>query len=455
MTQNALMTILLAAGKGTRMQSDLPKVLHQVAGRSMVGHVIEAAKDAGASYQAVVLGHGADQVRDTVEGSSLNLETFLQIEQLGTAHAVLAAREALEEFSGYVVVLYGDTPLLVSSTIKKLTALLDEGADIAVLGFEANDPTGYGRLLLDPIGNLFAIREHKDASDEELTIKLCNSGVYAFRSEHMLGLLDAIDNNNAKGEYYLTDIIEIAHKNGLSISTLTGDEEEVLGINDRLQLAEAEKVLQNRMRKKAMEQGATLQAPETVYFSYDTQIGRDVIIEPNVFFAPGVIVEDGVHIRGFSYFEKSIIRRGAVVGPYARMRPDADIGENAKIGNFVEIKKSVIEAGAKVSHLSYIGDTRVGAGANIGAGTIVCNYDGFIKHKTEIGENAFVGSNTSLVAPVTIGNGAYIGSGSVITKDVPGDALGLSRSEQIEREGWAPEYRSKKEAEKAELKNKK
>lgn len=452
MTQNVLMTIILAAGKGTRMQSNLPKVLHQIAGRPLVSHVIEAAKDAGASQQAVVLGHGAEHVRDVVSGHSGRIDTFLQTEQLGTAHAVLAARQALESFKGYVVVLYGDTPLLVPSTIKILTDALDKGADIAVLGFEAADPTGYGRLLLDESGNLAAIREHKDASEEELKINLCNSGVYAFRSEHMLGLLEAIDNDNAKGEYYLPDAIEIGRKNGLSITALTCDEEEVQGINDRVQLAEAEKILQNRMRRNAMEQGATLQAPETVYFSYDTRIGRDVIIEPNVVFAPGVTIEDDAHIRGFSYFEKSIIRRGAVVGPYARMRPDADIGENAKIGNFVEIKKSVVEAGAKVSHLSYIGDTRVGAGANIGAGTIVCNYDGFLKHKTDIGENAFVGSNTALVAPVKIGNGAYIGSGSVITEDVPGDALGLSRSEQIEREGWAPKYRSRKEAEKAEQK---
>ncbi len=421
----------------------------------MVSHVIAAAEDAGASRQAVVLGHGAEEVRGVIETSSGNIETFIQHEQLGTAHAVLAAREALDSFSGHVVILYGDTPLLVASTLQKLASKLDEGADIAVLGFEAKDPTGYGRLLIDGSGSLVAIREHKDATDEELKITLCNSGVYAFRSEHLPGLLDAIDNNNAKGEYYLPDAVEIGRKNGLSISTLTCDEQEVLGINDRVQLAEAEKVLQNRMRQKAMEQGATLQAPDTVYFSYDTLIGRDVIIEPNVVFAPGVVIEDGAHIRGFSYFEKSIIRKGAVVGPYARMRPDADIGENAKIGNFVEIKKSVVEAGAKVNHLSYIGDTRVGAGANIGAGTIVCNYDGFLKHKTDIGENAFVGSNTALVAPVKIGDGAYIGSGSVITEDVPGDALGLSRSEQVQREGWASNYRSRKEAEKTGLNNKK
>lgn len=455
MTQNALMTLLLAAGKGTRMQSGLPKVLHEIAGRSLVSHVMAAAEEAGADRQVVVLGHGAEQVKEVIGATGTSAETYLQTEQLGTAHAVLASREALESFSGYIIILYGDTPLVTAPTIAKLTEALDHGADIAVLGFETANPYGYGRLIVDAAGQLTAIREEKDASEDEKKINFCNSGMYALKSEHILSLLDRVNNNNAKGEYYLTDIIEIGKNDGLFIKALKCDEEEVLGINDRVQLAEAERVMQNRMREEAMRNGATLQAPETVYFSYDTKIGRDVIIEPNVVFAPGVEIQDGAHIRGFSYFEQSIIRKGAVVGPYARMRPEADIGENAKIGNFVEVKKSVVEAGAKVNHLSYIGDARVGSGANIGAGTIICNYDGFLKHKTDIGQGAFIGSNSALVAPLNIGKGAYIGSGSVITEDVPADSLALTRSEQTGREGWAIKYRTRKEQEKAERKNNK
>ncbi len=455
MTQNALMTLLLAAGKGTRMQSELPKVLHEIAGRSMVSHVMAAADEAGAGRQVVVLGHGAEQVSEIVTSTQSSAETFIQTEQLGTAHAVLAAREALESFSGYIVILYGDTPLVLSSTIAKLTEALDQGADIAVLGFETDNPFGYGRLIVGADGQLSAIREEKDANEEEKKITFCNSGMYALKSDHILSLLDRVQNNNANGEYYLTDIIEIGKTDGLSIKALVCDEEEVLGINDRIQLSEAEKIMQNRLRHNAMKNGATLQAPETVYFSYDTKIGRDVLIEPNVTFAPGVEVQDNAHIRGFSYFEQSIIRKGAVVGPYARMRPETDIGENAKIGNFVEVKKSVVEAGAKVNHLSYIGDARVGSGANIGAGTIICNYDGFLKHKTDIGEGAFVGSNSALVAPVNIGKGAYIGSGSVITENVPDDSLALTRSEQTGRDGWAASYRTRKEQEKAEKKKSK
>ncbi len=442
MTQTSFLPIILAAGKGTRMKSSLPKVLHPVAGRSMIQHVIAVAKQAGAEQQAIVIGHESEKVRSAILSDTQNSQIFMQTEQLGTAHAVLAAREAIENYTGYVLVLYGDTPLLKSETLIKLANVLENGTDVAVLGFEAEDPTGYGRLLLDEAGKLIAIREQKDANEEEQKVRLCNSGVIAVHTNHMLSLLDRVGNNNAKQEYYLTDIIEIANNDNLTVGTLICDELEVLGVNDKLQLSEAEFVLQKRLRATAMKEGVTMIAPDTVTLSYDTKFGIDVIIEPNVFFAPGVEVEDNVHIRAFSHFEKCKISNGAVVGPYARLRPETEIGPDAKIGNFVEVKKAIIETGAKVNHLSYIGDARVGAEANIGAGTIICNYDGYFKHHTDIGKNAFVGSNSSLVAPVKIGDGAFVGSGSVITKNVSPDALALTRAQQTEREQWAIKYRT-------------
>lgn len=442
MSRRPLLVVVLAAGQGTRMKSAHPKVLHKVGGRSMLGHVLALAKDLQPESVAVVIGPGMDDVRAETLRDAPSAEVFVQEERKGTADAVLAARSALARHKGDVIVLYADTPLLQSSTLEDLRARLDAGAGIAVLGFEAADPMGYGRLLTDAEGWLTAIREEKDASAAESAIKLCNSGVMAFRLDDVVGVLSRIDNNNAKGEYYLTDAVAIAGGAGSKAAVLTCAEEDVLGVNSRDQLAVAEAIFQKRARLAAMREGATLTAPETVWFSYDTKIGRDVTIEPNVFFGPGCTVEDGVEILANCHFEKARIGKGARVGPFARLRPGADLGENVHVGNFVEVKNSTLGSGAKANHLSYLGDGTVGAGANIGAGTIFCNYDGFFKHRTEIGERAFVGSNTSLVAPVKIGAGAYIGSGSVITKDVAADALALERSTQDDRPGWAAKFRT-------------
>lgn len=442
MSRRPLLVVVLAAGQGTRMKSAHPKVLHKVGGRSMLGHVLALAKQLQPEAVAVVIGPGMDDVRAETLNNVPSAEVFVQEERKGTADAVLAARSALTRHQGDVIVLYADTPLLQLPTLEALRARLDAGAAIAVLGFEAADPTGYGRLLTDADGWLTGIREEKDASAAERAIKLCNSGVMAFRLDDVVGVLSRIDNNNAKGEYYLTDAVAIAGAAGAIASVLTCPEEDVLGVNSRDQLAVAEAIFQKRARLAAMREGATLTAPETVWFSYDTKIGRDVTIEPNVFFGPGCVVEDEAEILANCHFEKARIGKGARVGPFARLRPGADLGENVHVGNFVEVKNSSLGTGAKANHLSYLGDGTVGAGANIGAGTIFCNYDGFFKHRTEIGERAFVGSNTSLVAPVKIGAGAYIGSGSVITKDVQADALALERSVQDERPGWAAKFRA-------------
>ncbi len=448
MTDETLLTICLAAGQGTRMKSDLPKVLHPLVGRSMLGHVIDLTKTIRATSNAVVIAPGMGTVRQMVQETSPHSQIFVQDEQLGTAHAVLSARQAIETASGYVLILYGDTPLLTETTLSQVIVSLRDGADIAVLGFEAQDPKGYGRLITGDGHELLAIREEKDATEQERAITFCNSGVFGFRGEQMLQTLESIGNDNACGEYYLTDVVEIGRAKGLKIVALACAEEEVLGVNTREQLAGAERVLQNRLRAMAMADGATLIDPESVYFSHDTKIGRDVLIEPNVFFGPGVTVEDNVLIKGFSHIEQTHIGRGAVVGPYARLRPGANVGPEAKIGNFVEVKAAQIEEGAKVNHLTYIGDARVGAGANVGAGTITCNYDGVAKHHTDIGSGAFIGSNSALVAPVKIGDGAYVGSGSVITKNVSSDALAVTRSPQEEREGWAQKFRARRLREK-------
>jgi bifunctional UDP-N-acetylglucosamine pyrophosphorylase/glucosamine-1-phosphate N-acetyltransferase len=372
-----------------------------------------------------------------------NAKCYTQNERLGTAHAVLAAREAIAEATGSVVVLYGDTPLVRPETITRLLGALDGGAAVAVLGFEATDPTGYGRLLRDETGALIDIREENDASAQEKSMRLCNSGLMAFNAETMLSLLDAIGSNNAKGEYYLTDVVAIARTQGHSVAVELCGEDEVLGVNDRAQLAGVEAIMQRRLREDAMREGATLIAPETVTLSYDTRLAPDVIVEPNVFFGPGVTVEAGARIHAFSYLEKAHIQAGALIGPFARLRPGAEIGQGAKVGNFVEVKNATIEPGAKLNHLSYIGDARVGAKANIGAGTIVCNYDGFNKHFTDIGAGAFIGSNSALVAPVKIGDGAVVGSGSVITRDVEPDELALERTAQMHVPGWAARNREK------------
>jgi bifunctional UDP-N-acetylglucosamine pyrophosphorylase/glucosamine-1-phosphate N-acetyltransferase len=445
MTERSLLVVVLAAGKGTRMKSQRPKVLHKIGGRSMLGHVLGLAGQLGAGKTAVVVGPGMDDVKAEALAWAPGCDVFVQHQQLGTGDALRAAEPAIRDFaasgSGDVLVLYGDTPLLRRETLEAIRAALAGGAHVAVLGFEAADPTGYGRLLTGPDGSLVAIREEKDATAQERAIRLCNSGVMAFRSDHLVDILGRIGNANAKGEYYLTDAVEIARGKALGTAVASCGEDEVLGVNSRAQLAEAEEVFQQRARAAAMDGGATLMAPDTVYFSYDTQIGRDVVIEPHVFFGPGVTIGDDVVVHAYSHMEGARVATKAEIGPFARLRPGASIGVKAKIGNYVEVKNATFEDGAKANHLSYIGDGRVGAGANIGAGTIFCNYDGFNKHFTDVGAGAFVGSNSALVAPVKIGEGAYVGSCSVITKDVSPGALALERSKQEERPGWAARFR--------------
>jgi len=445
MTEASTLAVVLAAGKGTRMKSDVPKVMHALAGAPMLAHVLGTAKDAGVGKISVVVGPGMDEVGSLAKSLDADAEVFVQAEQLGTADAVKAAEAGFAGAAGPVLILYGDTPLLRAATLDRLRRELAQGADLVVAGFEAENPTGYGRLLLDPRGRLVGIREEKDASESERALTLCNSGIMGFRSAKTLaGLLGRIGNDNAKREFYLTDAVALAHTDGLDTRMITADGAEVLGVNSRAELAEAEALMQQRLRAKAMAGGATLVAPETVFLSHDTAIGRDVLIEPNVIIGPGVVIEDGAIIHGFCHFVGAHIGKDVEIGPFARLRPGAVLGPGAKVGNFVEIKKSDIAEGAKVNHLTYIGDTSVGAGANIGAGTITCNYDGVAKHRTEIGAGAFIGSNSSLVAPVKIGAGAYIGSGSVISKDVADDALALTRTPQEERPGWAARFRMRR-----------
>ncbi len=437
----AFHAVVLAAGQGARMKSSMPKVLHPLAGLPLVAHVIKAATAAGASSCSVVIPPDAKGF----EKLAMPIETrfFEQRERLGTAHAVLMARQALEDRGGPVIVLYGDTPLVSPESIRKLAAAIENGADMAVIGFHAKDPKGYGRLITSEAGELLAIREEKDATPEERALSLCNSGIMAFQGRVLPPLLDRIDNKNKAGEYYLTDAVEIARSEGRRVACEVIGEDEVRGVNTRAQLSEVEAILQTRLRRRAMDGGATLLSPETVTFSHDTVIGQDVVIEPNVFFGLGVVIEDGVTIKGFSHIEGAHIERGAIVGPFARLRPGTRVGPKAKVGNFVELKAADIDEGAKVSHLTYIGDTHIGAGANIGAGTITCNYDGYRKHKTDIGAGAFIGSNSALIAPVRIGEGAYVGSGSVISKDVPANSLALTRAPQVNHEGWAGRMRAR------------
>ena len=442
MTETAI--IVLAAGMGTRMKSDVPKVLHKAAGRSLLGHVLSVGNFL--DPQKVIVVHGPDQpgLAEEVALYCPQAELALQAERLGTAHAVAQALPMLDGFTGNIVVLYGDCPLILPRTLSKLLELIVEASPMAVLGFEALNPMGYGRLINNSEGRLSAIREELDCSPAEKAIRLCNSGVIAIDADLLRELLPEVNNSNAKGEFYLTDLAALAASRDASALILVCAEEEVIGVNDRVQLSMVENVLQNRLRTLAMANGATLIDPATVYFSADTRLGRDVVIEPNVWFGPNVDVGDGVNIYGFSHIEGARIAPGAKVGPFARLRPGSDVGENAKIGNFVEVKAAKLGEGAKLNHLSYIGDAEVGPGANVGAGTITCNYDGFDKHKTQIGAGAFIGSNSSLVAPVQIGDGAYVGSGSVITKDVPADSLALTRPEQVLREGWAERMRKAK-----------
>ena len=439
------LAIILAAGEGTRMRSARPKVLHEVAGRSMLAYVLAAVREAGASEIAVVIGPGRDDVAAEIAGHPTGVSVFVQTERLGTAHAALAARPMLESLPDDVVVAFADTPLVRPETFARLRAPLAEGAAVAVLGFEAADPTGYGRLLRED-GRLVAIREEKDASPAERAVTLSNAGVMALRGDVALSLLDAIGNRNANGEYYLPDAVAIAVSRGEAAAVVTAPEAEVMGVNDRRQLAAAEALLQARLREAAMLAGATLVAPETVFFSADTRLAADVLVEPHVVFGPGVTVASGARIRAFSHLEGAEVASGAIVGPYARLRPGAAIGEGAHVGNFVEVKNASLGAGAKANHLTYIGDASVGAGANIGAGTVTCNYDGFAKHRTVIGAGAFIGVQAALVAPVTVGERAYVATGSVITADVPADALAIGRARQVVKQGRAVELRARLKA---------
>jgi len=436
--------IVLAAGKGTRMVSAQPKVMHKIAGRSLLAHVLTAANNTGASRHCVVCGPDMSEVEKEASSFAPGSQIALQIDRLGTGHAVSMASSALDGFCGTVLILYGDVPLIQAETLQKLALALSNEVPLAVLGFSAKNPKGYGRLICDSHGHLQAIREELDANEEERKINLCNSGIMAVSSDSLWQLLDSIDNDNANKEYYLTDIVSLTVSNGKKVNVVQCDEAEVAGINDRVQLAAMEQEFQSRLRQQAMTNGATLIDPETVFLSADTKIGRDVVIEPNVFIAPGVEIADDVTVHGFCHLAECKIGAGAVIGPYARLRPGADLRANCKIGNFVEIKKSTIHQGAKVNHLSYIGDTIVGQKANIGAGTITCNYDGFGKAQTEIGEGAFIGSNSSLIAPVKIGAGAYVGSATVVTRDVPENALALARAKQEIKPGWAKRYRAVK-----------
>ncbi|SFK49891.1 bifunctional UDP-N-acetylglucosamine diphosphorylase/glucosamine-1-phosphate N-acetyltransferase GlmU [Shimia haliotis] len=427
--------VILAAGKGTRMNSDLPKVLHQIANAPMLVHTMQAGAALSPAHTVVVAGHGFDAVKAAALDFDPDAKVVLQEEQNGTGHATNMARDALSDFDGDVIVLFGDTPFVRADTLEKMIVARKDNA-VVVLGFEAADPGKYGRLVMQE-SSLERIVEFADATDEERDITFCNSGVMLAKSTQLFDLIDALNSDNAQGEIYLTDIVGIARDRGLPVTAVTCDEAETLGVNSRAHLAQAEAIFQDRARADLMDLGVTLQQPETVMLSFDTIIGRDTTIEPNVYFGPEVTIESGTRIRAFSHLEGCHVSRGATVGPYARLRPGAELAENTHVGNFVEIKNAEVGEGTKVNHLSYVGDATVGKGTNIGAGTITCNYDGVMKHRTEIGDGAFIGSNTMLVAPVKIGNQAMTGSGSVITKDVPDTALALARAEQTTKPGLA------------------
>ena len=443
MSVRTCLAIVLAAGEGTRMRSALPKVLHAIAGRSLLAHVLAAVAETKVASAAVVVGQHQEAVAAEAERVLPGAQCFVQQERRGTAHAVLAARSAIERRPDDILIVYGDTPLIRAETLKKLRAPLAAGAAVAVLGFRPAEPGGYGRLVVHD-NKLVAIREEADASENEKAIGLCNGGIMALAGAGALAILDRIGDRNHKREYYLTDAVEIARAMGLGAVAVEAEEDDVRGINTKAQLAEAEAVMQQRLRKAALDAGVTLVAPETVFLSADTTFGKDVVIEPYVVFGEKVTVEDGAVIHSFSHLAGAHVGKKCSVGPFARLRPGTRLGEGARIGNFVEVKESAIAAGAKANHLSYIGDASVGANANIGAGTITCNYDGSAKHRTTIGKDAFIGSNSSLVAPVEVGDGAYVGSGSVITGDVPADALALARARQVVKQNWAARLRSLK-----------
>ncbi|HEY2534976.1 MAG TPA: bifunctional UDP-N-acetylglucosamine diphosphorylase/glucosamine-1-phosphate N-acetyltransferase GlmU [Xanthobacteraceae bacterium] len=443
MKARTCLAIVLAAGEGTRMQSARPKVLHAVAGRSLLAHVLSAIRQAGDTAAAVVIGPEQHAVAAEARRVWPATECFVQQQRRGTAHAVLAAKPAIERRPDDILVVYGDTPLIRPATLDRLRARLAAGAAVAVLAFRPADPRGYGRLLTAG-DKILAIREEAEVSESERRIDLCNGGIMGLAGKSALAILERIDDRNSQHEFYLTDAVEIARSKKLEVVAVEVEEDDVRGINTKCQLAEAEAVAQQRLRRAALDAGVTMVAPDTVFLCADTEFGKDVVIEPYVVFGEKVKVEDGAVIHSFSHLVGAHVGKGASVGPFARLRPGTRLGEDVRIGNFVEVKEAMIEAGAKANHLSYIGDALVGADANIGAGTITCNYDGAVKHRTEIGRNAFIGSNCALVAPVTVGEGAYVGSGSVITQNVPKEALALGRGRQVVKEGWATRLRALK-----------
>jgi len=441
--------IILAAGQGTRMKSAQPKVLHKVGGKPLVGWALDLASAAQCAPAVVVIGPEMAELRKLIVARLGEAGVAVQQSPRGTADAVGAAKDALAAFDGDVVILYGDAPLVRADTVEAMFALREQRGGLVVLGFEAADPTGYGRLILDENGAVSRIVEERDASDAERRTTFCNSGVVVADAAQLFQLLSMVTNNNARGEFYLTDIVGLARSAGFKTHTARAEEREVLGVNSRAELARAEAAFQARARQSAFESGVTMIAPETVYFSHDTRIGADVVIEPNVYFAEGVSIGAGTTIHAHCHFERTEVGENCEIGPFARFRPNAKLARNVKIGNFVEVKNSNLAEGVKANHLAYIGDADVGARSNLGAGTITCNYDGFDKHRTTIGEDVFIGSDTALVAPVTIGARAYTGAGSVITQNVAEGALGLGRGRQADKEGWADRFRETKLAEKA------
>ncbi len=445
MSERTCLAVILAAGEGTRMKSAMTKVLHPVGGLPMAAHAVRAASAAGGSDVALVVGRDADKVEAAARPFARDVSVHVQTERLGTGHAVLAARSAIANGYDDLLVMFGDTPLVDSAALTLAREKLADGAEVVVMGFKTVDPTGYGRLI-EKDGQLAAIREHKDASDEERKINFCNGGLMAIAGRDALSMLDAITNKNAKGEYYLTDIVEIARARGKKVVAMEVSAASVLGVNTRVELAEVEALFQAKMRREMMLSGVSMIAPETVWFSWDTEVGAETLIEPNVVFGPGVKIAENVTIHAFCHLEGASVAAGAQIGPFARLRPGAEMGEKSKAGNFVEIKQAKIGAGAKVNHLTYIGDAIVGAAANIGAGTITCNYDGYNKHLTEIGAGAFIGSNSALVAPVKIGDGALIAAGSVITQSVPADAVGFARARQANKLGMAGHLNARNKA---------
>lgn len=439
--------VILAAGKGTRMNSELPKVLHPIGQAPMLAHAMRAGASLDPVHTVVVAGHGAEAVRAAVADIDETARVVIQSEQKGTAHAVGVAQPLLEDFGGDVVVLYGDTPFLRPETLERMAAARGRH-DLVVLGFEAADPGRYGRLIMRD-GKLERIVEYKDATDEERALTFCNSGLMTCDAPTLFSLIAEVGNDNAAGEYYLTDIVSLANARGLAVTAVACDEAETLGINSRAELAAAEAAFQTRARSDLLDNGVTLMAPDTVHLAFDTVIGRDAVIEPNVVFGPGVSVESGARIRSFSHLEGCHVSSGAIVGPFARLRPGAELAEDVHIGNFVEIKNAEIAEGAKINHLSYIGDASVGARSNVGAGTITCNYDGVFKHRTEIGADVFIGSDTMLVAPVRVGHKAMTATGTVVTKDVPDGALAIARTDQENKFGLAVKLFDKLRARKA------